>query len=298
MITIKQITEKIKGIECIGDSSFVINEIIQMNTSNTRKDVLYWCSDKNIEKLTSCNAGTIICSEKAKTLALKNTCNYLIVKNPKKTFSDVLKEFFAPKPLQNFISPNASIHESVKIGKDVYIGHFTVIEKDCIIGDNCAIGHNTVLHEKTILGNHVKIGSNNTIGGVGFGYAKDENGNYEVLPHIGNVVLENNVEIGNNTCIDRGVLGSTHIKENVKIDNLVHIAHGVVIGENSLIIANAMLGGSAIIGKNVWISPSVSIINKGEVEDEALVGMGAVVVKPVKSKTSVVGNPAKFLKDL
>jgi len=185
-----------------------------------------------------------------------------------------------------------------KIGKNVFIGDFSVIESGCVIGNNCFIGYNNVLHKKTKIGNDVKIGSNNTIGGIGFGYEKNEKGDYEVLPHIGNVVISNKVEIGNNTCIDRAVLGSTIIKQNVKIDNLVHVAHGVVIGENSLIIANSMLGGSSVIGKNAWISPSVSIINKGEIEDGALVGMGAVVVKPVKSKTIVVGNPAKFLKDI
>jgi UDP-3-O-[3-hydroxymyristoyl] glucosamine N-acyltransferase len=210
----------------------------------------------------------------------------------------VLKEFFVSKPAADYISPKASIHPSVKIGKHVSIGDFTVIEQGCVIGDHSVIGHNNILHEKTIIGNHVKIGSNNTIGGVGFGYEKDEQGNYEVLPHIGNVVIKDKVEIGNNTCIDRAVLGSTLIGENVKIDNLVHVAHGVTIGENTLVIAHAMLGGSCVIGKNCWIAPHASIINKGIVEDGALVGMGAVVLKPVKAGTVVAGNPAKYLKDL
>ncbi len=298
MITIKQITNKFKGIEYIGNKTISITEVIQLDTSNKRKDVLFWCSDKNIEKLNSCNSGIIICSDKIKALGVKKTCNYIITKNPRKLFSSVIKEFFVKKPEKNHISSKASIHKSVKIGKNVSIGDFTVIEGGCVIGNNCHIGYNNVLHKKTQIGNDVKIGSNNTIGGIGFGYEKNEIGDYEVLPHIGNVVIGNKVEIGNNTCIDRAVLGSTIIKQNVKIDNLVHVAHGVVIGENSLIIANSMLGGSSVIGKNVWISPSASIINKGEVADNSLVGMGAVVVKPVKSKTIVVGNPAKFLKDL
>jgi len=118
------------------------------------------------------------------------------------------------------------------------------------------------------------------------------------LPHIGNVLIYDKVEIGNNTCIDRAVLGSTIIHENVKIDNLVHIAHGVVIQENSLIIAHAMIGGSAEIGKNVWIAPGALIINKGKVEDDSVVGMGAVVIKKVDKRAIVAGNPAKFLKNI
>ncbi len=91
---------------------------------------------------------------------------------------------------------------------------------------------------------------------------KNEEGKYSIIPHMGNVVIKNQVEIGNNTCIDRAVLGSTIINENVKIDNLVHISHGVSLGANSLIIANTMIAGSSIIGENVWVSPSSSILNK------------------------------------
>ncbi|MEO8761965.1 MAG: UDP-3-O-(3-hydroxymyristoyl)glucosamine N-acyltransferase [Bacteroidia bacterium] len=298
MIKIKEILLTLKSAELIGNDEALISDVIQLDENNTRPDIICWCNDKNIHKLSSCVAGTIICSSKARELTLSKNCNFIILENPRKAFSKVLKEFFEPKEIQNYISPKASIHESVKIGSNVFIGDFTVIEKDCVIGNNSRISYNTVIHQKTIIGSSVKIGSNNTIGGVGFGYEKDEEGNYEVLPHIGNVEIMDNVEIGNNTCIDRAVLGSTLIHKNVKIDNLVHVAHGVIIGENSLIIANAMLGGSTVIGKNVWVAPSVSIINKGIVEDDSLVGMGAVVVKPVKTKTIVAGNPAKFLKDI
>ena len=114
------------------------------------------------------------------------------------------------------------------------------------------------------------------------------------MPHIGNVHLKENVEIGNNVCIDRAVMGSTLLSENVKVDNLVHIAHGVQIGKNSLIIANSMIAGSVVIGDNVWVSPSASIRQKLIVENDALVGMGAVVVKNVTESSVVAGNPAKL----
>jgi UDP-3-O-[3-hydroxymyristoyl] glucosamine N-acyltransferase LpxD len=173
-----------------------------------------------------------------------------------------------------------------------------VIEKDCTIGTRSKIGHNTVLLRGTQVGDDVIIGCNNTIGGTGFGYEKDDEGNYTIMPHLGNVVIHNKVEIGNNTCIDRAVIGSTIIGENVKIDNLVHIAHGVVIGKNSLIIANAMIGGSTVIGENCWVAPSASVINKGQVADNATVGMGAVVTKPVEKNSTVAGNPARTTESL
>jgi UDP-3-O-[3-hydroxymyristoyl] glucosamine N-acyltransferase len=128
---------------------------------------------------------------------------------------------------------------------------------------------------------------------VGFGYEKDEDGHYQVIPHIGGVLIEENVEIGNNTCIDRAVLGNTILKKNCKIDNLVHIAHGVIVGENSLVIAHAMVGGSTVIGDNVWVAPNAALINKITIGDNATIGLGAVVVKNVGENDTVIGNPAK-----
>jgi UDP-3-O-[3-hydroxymyristoyl] glucosamine N-acyltransferase len=152
-----------------------------------------------------------------------------------------------------------------------------------------------VLKYGTKIHDNAKIGANCTIGGVGFGYELDEEKKYVLLPHLGNVVLKSFVEIGNNTCIDRAVMGSTILEENVKVDNLVHIAHGVVIGKNSLIIANSMIAGSTKIGENVWVAPSVSILNKKTISDNSYIGMGAVVIKDVKENETIVGNPGKAL---
>ena len=297
MTTLKEIVLSLCPIEFIGNENQIINEIIQLNSENKRDDVLTWCSDKNISKLVNCERGTIICSVSLKQQNLSNsTCNYIIVDNPRQAFSDVLTRFFAPKSKEMVISEFARIHNNAKIGKNVFIGDGTIIEENVEIGDNCFIGYNNTILNGTIIHNNVKIGSNNTIGGIGFGYEKNSNGDYIVIPHIGNVVIKQNVEIGNNTCIDRAVLGSTLLEENVKVDNLVHIAHGVRIGRNSLIIANSMIGGSSTIGENVWVAPSASIINKVDIGDDSLVGMGAVVLKPVVKSDIVAGNPAKSLR--
>ena len=299
MIKITDILLKINYKEFIGELNTQITNIIQLDEKNKNSDVIFWCNDKNILKLNECLYGTVICSSKTKDeIKLHSTCNYIIVENPRLVFAQVIRDFFVDTEEQIEVSKNAIIHPSVKIGSNVFIGDFTVIKKDCVIEDNVYIGYNNTIHQKTIIKKQVKIGSNNTIGGVGFGYEKNDDGNYEVLPHIGNVIIDEFVEIGNNNCIDRAVIGSTKIMKNVKIDNLVHIAHGVEIGENSLIIANAMIGGSTKIGKNVWVAPSASIINKVEIQDNALIGMGAVVVKSVEESNVVAGNPAKFIKKI
>lgn len=108
-------------------------------------------------------------------------------------------------------------------------------------------------------------------------------------------MINDNVEIGNNTCVDKAVLGSTVLRENVKIDNLVHIAHGCDIGKNSLVIANSMIAGSVIIGENAWVAPSASILNKIKIGKNVVLGMGAVVIRNVEDNAVIIGNPGKTL---
>lgn len=292
-ILLEEIGELIGATQVIKNQSVSITELIQLDAQNDRDDVVMWASTKNYETLKAVKKGTIICSTIAEE-DIQKGCNYLIVNAPRNAFRLLLETYFMPK-LEYGIASSAKVHPSVQIGKNVFIGENTVIEAGCILGDNVRIAHNTVLHTRTKASNNVSIGSNCVIGGVGFGYEKDEKGAYVVIPHIGNVVLEENVEIGNNTCIDRAVMGSTLLKKNVKVDNLVHIAHGVVIDENSLIIANALIGGSTTIGKNVWVAPSSTIINKVNIADDVVIGMGAVVIKSAEKGAVLVGNPAKPL---
>lgn len=141
----------------------------------------------------------------------------------------------------------------------------------------------------------VKIGQGACIGFDGFGYVRDEHGLLVKMPHTGNVVIEENAEIGSNTCIDRAVVGSTVIGAGTKIDNLVHIAHGVKVGKNCLIVAGAVIGGSCEIGNNCFIGINASIKNKVKIGNNVTVGMGAVVVKDVPDGVTVVGNPARIL---
>jgi UDP-3-O-[3-hydroxymyristoyl] glucosamine N-acyltransferase len=296
-LTVKDIISKLPPLEYKGKVDIVINHLKQLEEGDF-SDALYWCSDRNMEKLNSVSSGTVIISKKvSENISDSETSfNRIIVENPRRYFMQVVKEFFATVPIFG-ISNSAVVHESVKMnGNDIFIGENVVIEKEVVIGENVHIGHNTVILQGTKIGNDVRIGSNCTVGGIGFGYEKDKNGNYEQIIHIGNVILEDKVEIGNNVAIDRAVIGSTVLGKNVKVDNLVHIAHGVKIGENSLVIAHSMIAGSVNIGKNVWVAPASSIMQKLDIGDDSVIGMASNVLKNVEKGSVVAGNPAKKIR--
>lgn len=296
-ISLSEIIQKFPVIEVIGDTMRTVRTVVRATDKTFCDDDIVWISDKNIELITSIQKGCIICSRLVSRDNLLNGCTYLIVNNPRLYFLNIVKHFFV-EPETPEISVHSIIHPTVKIGKNITIRAGVVIEKDCVIGNYTIIDYNTVIKRGTIIGDNVKIGANNTIGGEGFGYEKNESGQYEFIPHIGNVLIEDNVEIGNNTAIDRAVLGSTILRKNSKIDNLVHIAHGVDVGENTMVIANSMIAGSVSLGKNVWVAPSSSVLNKLTIGNDSVIGMGAVVLKDVANSQTVVGNPAKDLQSL
>ncbi len=258
---------------------------------------LSWVNEKNAEILKgSLKLGLLILNKATYEKLKDHSCNFLIVENPRLVFQKILKKFFSQKKSAK-IESSSCIDTSVKIGNGSYIGHNVVIEEGCSIGLDCEIMHNTVILKNTEIGDRVRIGSNCTIGNFGFGYEKNEKEDYELIEHLGHVVISNDVHIHNNTCIDRGVLGRTFIGENVKIDNLVHIAHGVHIGRNSLIIANAMVAGSVKIGENSWIAPSTSIKNQLEISAGTLTGIGAVVLKSSMKNDVLIGSPATTMEE-
>lgn len=190
---------------------------------------------------------------------------------------------------ETFPSKSNSIDPSVTLGVNCYIEENVTIDKGCRIDNNVSILNGTKI------GKNVTIKSGSVIGGDGFGYLQIQSSSPIKFPHLSNVVIDDDVEIGSNTCIDRGALEATVIGKGVKIDNLVHVAHGVTIGESSLIIAGAVICGSASIGKRCWIAPNSSIKEGVIVGDESIVGLGSVVLRNVPPRTIVAGNPAKPL---
>ncbi len=251
---------------------------------------------KETVRLTHTLATLIICSSKLQVPRdLMGKKCFIQTENPKLLFSKIVAALFGRKPVPG-IHPTAVISSDAVIGEGASIGAHAVIDK-CIIGKNCTVGANCHVMDNTTMGDNILIGSSTVIGGNGFGYSREPDGQLILFPHVGGVVIEDNVEIGSNTSIDRGALGDTVIKRGVKIDNLVHIAHNVVIEQNSLIIAHAMIGGSVRIGQRTWIAPSACLKNGIRIGSDVTVGLGAVVTKDIPDGETWVGNPAMPLSD-
>ncbi|HAU1183086.1 TPA: UDP-3-O-(3-hydroxymyristoyl)glucosamine N-acyltransferase [Legionella pneumophila] len=234
------------------------------------------------------------------------------VKNPFKAFIALLNHFYPPRRISPGVHPTAVIGAEVQLGDEVYIGPFVVIESGSIIGNhsvlkshihighNVVIGDHTTIHPQVTIYDNCRIGSNVTIhastviGSDGFGYTFVD-GQHLKVPHSGYVVIENNVEIGANTAIDKATLGATVIGEGTKIDNLVQIAHSVKLGKHNIICAFTGIAGSTTTGNNVIFAANVGVSDHVHIEDEVILGArtGVPPHKHLKKGTVYLGNPAK-----
>lgn len=211
----------------------------------------------------------------------------------------------------NGVQQPAYIDATSKIGENVFIGAFAYIGRNAVIangakiypnayiGDNAIVGENTFIYPGVkiyhgcIIGKNVVIHAGTVIGGDGFGFAPQADGTYIKVPQIGNVVIEDNVEIGSNTTIDRGTMGSTIIRSGAKLDNLLQIAHNVEIGHNSVIAAQAGISGSTKVGNNVMIGGQVGIVGHITIADGSKINAQSGVSKSIKKPNSAVsGSPA------
>ncbi|MGC6422226.1 MAG: UDP-3-O-(3-hydroxymyristoyl)glucosamine N-acyltransferase [Flavobacteriaceae bacterium] len=238
-------------------------------------------------------AGIIICPDE-KVFTPKKNQILIRCSNPKLIFAQILISVQSSQSIPE-IHNTAVIHSEAKIGNNVAIGPNVVIGK-CTIGDDTTIGANSIIEDNCLLGKRVVVKPSAVIGGDGYGYVKHEAQQLK-FPHTGGVLIEDDVHIGSQTCIDRGSLGFTKIGRHTKIDNLVHIAHNVIIGENCNIIALSIIGGSTVIGNNTWISPSVSVRDAITIGSNSLIGIGSIVTKSVPDNQIWFGNPAKYYKN-
>lgn len=267
------------------------------------------------DKIKGCDAGVIVVEEDVKE---EKERTFIIVKDTKEAFILFLNRVF-PEPVRKIkgISKKAIIKD-VEIGKNVSIGDFCYISEnvkiddetiiypnvfigyDVKIGSNCIIYPNVTIYDRTEIGNNVIIHAGVVIGSDGFGYIEKDKKRIKI-PQVGKVIIEDNVEIGANTTIDRATLGETIIGNGTKIDNLVQIGHNVKIGKNSVIVAQVGIAGSCSIGENVIIAGQAGIADHLTIEDEAIILAQAGVSKSVKRGSIVCGAPAlereKFLRE-
>lgn len=212
--------------------------------------------------------------------------------NPRLAFARCIKAHFTSDQRPTGIHPSAVVEDDAKIDPTAWVGPHSYVGHFCEIGANSRIFPNVTILDCTRIGKGVTVNSGTVIGADGYGYEQNAQGGYEKFPHTGGVLIEDDVEIGANTCIDRGVLDDTIIRRRAKIDNLVHVAHNCVVGEDAMVIACTMLGGSVKIGARAWVAPAATIINQKTIGADATVGLGAVVTKDVADKQTVMGSPA------
>lgn len=232
------------------------------------------------------------------------------VEDAYKSFSTLLEYYNQVKLMKSGIEQPSVLSEGVTYGEYLYLGSFSYIGKNVkignnvkiypnsFVGDNVTIGDNCILfagvrvYSETVIGNHCTLHSGTIIGSDGFGFAPQEDGTYKKVPQIGNVIIEDYVEIGSCTTIDRATLGSTVIRKGVKLDNQIQIAHNVEIGENTVIASQTGVAGSTKIGKNCQIGGQVGIVGHLIIGDNVRIQAQSGIGKNLKNNEVVQGSPA------
>ena len=310
---VKDIFNFLNAEKIIGDENLDISTLSPINDIIENSIV---CIDNNkyIEQAFNSRANAIIMREDAAEIVanFKNK-TVIICKNPKEAFIKLLYFMFEDKKYNlGTIKKTAIIEENSNIDKEVYIDDYVRIGKNCVIkkgaviesgvflGDNVIIGENSIIHsnvsihDKCVVKDRVIIGSSTVIGNDGFGFF-EVNGKQMKIPQRGNVIIENDVEIGANVCIDRATLGSTIIREGVKIDNLVQIAHNCDIGEHSIIVSQVGIAGSSKIGRHCVLAGQVGLSDHVVLGDKVILGGQSGVMSRVKveSNSIMLGSPAQ-----
>ena len=237
----------------------------------------------------------------------------IVVENPEYTIIDIMNLFYKDLDdgIDSQISDSSYIAIDVVLGENTQIKPGTVVKSGVVIGDNTTVDSNTTIGSNVMIGHNVRISSNCTlqnciignnviihpgvrIGQDGFGYSLGNTG-LKKFPHIGRVIIQDNVEVGSNTTIDRGSLNDTTIGEGTKVDNLVQIAHNVTIGQNCVIAGQVGISGSVSIGNNVMIGGQSGIKQHRKIGDNVQIGGGSGVMNSIPSNQRVAGNPARKL---
>lgn len=294
---LSEIAKKFNG-ELIGEDTDI--QGVSSPENATEKDIVFIRDKKFIEKVKKSKAGAVITKEK-----LDIDKPQIIVSSPEEVIYYLLDTLYPEDKRENFIAPTAVLGKNIKLGNNVYIGEYTVIEDNVEIGDNVKIfpftyigkntkiGKNSILYPRvtiyknTIIGNRVIIHSGAVIAGDGFGYYQKE-GKHIKINHIGSVVIEDDVEIGANTTIDRAMIDRTIIKEGTKIDNLVMIGHNCKIGKNTILVSQVGIAGSCNIGDNVILAGQVGVADHINIGDNIIVTAKSGVGKDLK-KAGVYG---------
>lgn len=300
--TVKDLAEMVQG-RVLGDETRLIDDTRALN--QTTPTAISFAVGEYAQMLGKINCGAVIVEEEVEA-----SMPLIIVPNAKAAFATILKVFHPDVKMPKGIHPTAVIGENVSIGKNVTIRPYAVIEDNASIGDNVIIyphvyiGHNTrigsdaviyphaVVHENCVVGERVVLRAGAIVGGEGFGFATQD-GKHTHIPQVGNVVLEDDVEIGSCSCIDCATLSSTIVRRGTKIDNLVHLGHNVEIGEDSFLCAQVGIAGSVKSGKNCTFAGQVGSTGHITIGDNCLFAARTGITGNVPNGARYAGFPMR-----
>lgn len=306
--TLQEIAELTEST-LVGNPNHLINSVDSLENAGP-EDASFLANPRYRTLLSQSKAG-VICIENA--FSVEEGKNFLLSNEPSITFQKIIKILLPPHDSSSFkgIHPNAIIHESVEMGQDVEIGPFVVIDKNvkigraCIIhpftfigpnstiGEECILYSNVSIRERTRLGNRVILQPGVVIGSCGFGYVTDRSGQHVKLEQLGSVIIEDDVEIGANTTVDRARFKATKIGKGTKIDNLVQIGHNVNIGPNNIIVSQTGIAGSVKTGENVMFGGQAGVLGHVEIASNVLIATRGGVSKSIKKPGKYSGSPVK-----
>jgi UDP-3-O-[3-hydroxymyristoyl] glucosamine N-acyltransferase len=311
--TLQQINEILKG-EIVGNTTQNITAPEQLDLASETE--ISFIGNKKYEKFWVTSKASVAVVNQDIMIEPGDNRAFIKVKNADLAMSQVLEMYAPPTPLFSFdIHKTAIIDETASIGNGSRIGAGTYIGPNVLIGDNVtiypnvtildesSIGKNTVIWSGTVIrerchvGNDCIIHPNATIGADGFGFSPDPERGLVKIPQIGNVIIGNNVEIGANSCVDRGKFSSTVLGDGCKIDNLVQIGHNSKLGKFCIMAGNSGLAGSVTLGNGVIIGGSASIKDHTTIGDGAIVGAGSGVAGDIEAGKTVLGYPAIDARD-
>lgn len=295
---------KILSLPMEGDGEVEINGISSLEKAR-EGDISFFSDPKLKSLLETTRASALIIPEDF----VFNRLPVLRAKNPYLEFAKLMALFYPPPKFPSGVHPTAIVAESASINPSVYIGAFvfigervfigentvimpyTFIGDDARIGNNCVIYPHVTIRERVVIGERVIIHSGAVIGSDGFGYVKKEDGTYFKIPQIGTVVVEDDVEIGANTTVDRATLGETRIERGTKLDNLIQIGHNVKIGENTIIAAQTGIAGSTEIGIGVAMGGQVGIADHLKIGDFTIIAAKTGVASNIQPNSLIAGYP-------
>ena len=302
----------LKG-EIDGNPEVKVNTIAKIEEGH--EGALSFLANPKYEHYIYTTESTVVLVNKTFVPSQKISATLIRVENSYESFASLLRLVDQARPRKTGIHPTAVIESSAKIGSDVYIGPYAYIGENAVIGDGCSVYPNvyigdstrvgnkstlypgvTVYHE-CILGNGCIVHAGSVIGSDGFGFAPQSDNEYMKIPQLGNVVLEDNVEIGANVTIDRATMGSTIIRKGVKLDNLIQVGHNVEVGENTVMAAQCGISGSTKLGKNCMIGGQVGFSGHIKIANGTKIGAQAGILSEIKEEnTAIIGSPAIDIK--